>query len=65
LGCGGACSVCCQGTLRAFFGFILEGRADSGCLHPEEVTLTGFRTADAAARVEALREAALRMIKSG
>ncbi|WP_433544526.1 DUF6928 family protein (plasmid) [Streptomyces sp. CA-294286] len=51
-------------VLRVFFGFVLEGRADDGCFHPEDVTLSAFREADQQARQAEPRAAAQRTVRA-
>ncbi|MEU8892801.1 hypothetical protein [Streptomyces sp. NPDC048442] len=50
-------------VLRVFFGFVLEGRVDDDCFHPEDVTLSAFREADQQVRQAELRAAARRMVR--
>ncbi|MBL7260023.1 DUF6928 family protein [Paractinoplanes lichenicola] len=48
-----------QAALRAFFGFVNEGRPSPDDINPFEVALHGFRVADPTGREQAEREAAL------
>ncbi|XVV08600.1 DUF6928 family protein [Actinoplanes sp. CA-131856] len=49
-----------EDALRAFFGFILEGRPHPEDIEPFDVPLRGFRVADPTGREQAEREAAER-----
>lgn len=52
-------------ALRAFFGFVQEGRWDEHGVDPEEITLTEYRAQDAEDRQQFLREKSTRMIRLG
>ncbi|AZQ32128.1 hypothetical protein EJ357_47570 [Streptomyces cyaneochromogenes] len=50
-------------ALRAFFGFVLEGRWDQHCIDPEEIAVTEYRAQNAGYRQQLIRERAARMIR--
>lgn len=52
-----------EAALRAFFGFILEGRRQPDDLDPFRVPLHGFRVVDATGREQAEREAMLALVR--